>query len=119
MVIVLNQSDGESVPLASTDRRGSARGTHVRVTVRLMSRRCARPGCGQNADTTLSFDYSSRQVWLDELQPVDSPANHDLCRRHADRTQPPKGWALRDRRAAEAEIPVAESVEPVGLRYAS
>ena len=86
-----------------------------------MSRRCARPGCGQNADTTLSFDYSSRQVWLDDLHPVDSPANHDLCRRHADRTQPPKGWALRDRRSDEmpmAPVPV-ETAEPIGLRYAS
>ena len=87
-----------------------------------MSRRCARPGCGQSADTTLSFDYSSRQVWLDDLAAVDSPANHDLCRRHADRTQPPKGWALRDRRsepAAVAEPVPAASAERVELRYAS
>lgn len=80
-----------------------------------MSRRCARPGCGQAADTTLSFDYSSRQVWLDDLSPVDSPANHDLCRRHADRTQPPKGWALRDRRDP-APVVAPGGVE---LRYAS
>ena len=84
-----------------------------------MNRRCARPCCGQNADTTLSFDYSSRQVWLDELHPVDSPANHDLCRRHANRTQPPKGWALRDRRAVESEVLMADTAESVGLRYAS
>lgn len=84
-----------------------------------MNRRCARPCCGQYADTTLSFDYGSRQVWLDELQPVDSPANHDLCRRHANRTQPPKGWALRDRRVAESEVLMADTVESVGLRYAS
>ena len=65
-----------------------------------MSRRCARPGCGQPADTTLSFDYAQRLVWLDDLHFDNSPANHDLCRRHADRTQPPKGWELRDRRSA-------------------
>ncbi|MEO0493101.1 MAG: DUF3499 family protein [Actinomycetota bacterium] len=66
-----------------------------------MSRRCARPGCGQPADTTLSYAYAQRQVWLDDLHRVDSPANHDLCRRHADRTQPPKGWELRDRRRSQ------------------
>ena len=43
-----------------------------------MSRRCARPGCGQPADTTLSFAYDQRQVWLDDLWADDSPANHDL-----------------------------------------
>ncbi len=107
------------MPEASAGCRGSAPGTHVRITLSAMNRRCARPCCGQNADTTLSFDYSSRQVWLDELQPFDSPANHDLCRRHANRTQPPKGWALRDRRAAESEVLMADTVESVGLRYAS
>jgi len=85
-----------------------------------MSRRCARPGCGQSADTTLSFEYSSRQVWLDPLHPFDSPANHDLCHRHAERTHPPRGWALRDRRVAAVEAPVeTDAVEPVLLRYAS
>ena len=85
-----------------------------------MSRRCARPGCGQSADTTLSFDYSTRQVWLDALHPFDSPANHDLCGRHADRTHPPRGWALRDRRASATDAQVlVEAVEPVVLRYAS
>lgn len=86
-----------------------------------MSRRCARPGCGQPADTTLSYAYDQRQVWLDDLAPVDSPANHDLCARHAGRTQPPRGWELRDRRSDG----VPSGVEPVpatgvdGLRYAS
>lgn len=84
-----------------------------------MSRRCARPGCGQNADTTLSFDYTSRQVWLDDLAEHDSPANHDLCRPHADRTQPPKGWALRDRRADEAEAGADRRLFGIELRYAS
>jgi hypothetical protein len=46
-----------------------------------MSRRCARPGCGQPADTTLSYDYAQRLVWLDDLHLDKSPANHDLCRR--------------------------------------
>ncbi|MEQ8840616.1 MAG: DUF3499 family protein [Acidimicrobiales bacterium] len=74
-----------------------------------MNRRCARPGCGRPAATTLSYVYGQRTVWLDDLHAEDSPANHDLCAPHADRTQPPKGWDLRDRR----------SVAPVlRLRYA-
>ncbi len=86
-----------------------------------MSRRCARPGCGQPADTTLSFAYDQRQVWLDDLWPDDSPANHDLCARHADRTQPPRGWELRDRRRGEhAPAPVTPvGIADDGLRYAS
>jgi len=71
----------------------------------------------------LSFDYASRQVWLDDLAVVDSPANHDLCRRHGDRTQPPKGWALRDHRAETRPIAPALKADPqpagVELRYAS
>ena len=88
-----------------------------------MSRRCARPACGQDAVTTLSFDYASRQVWLDPLVDFDSPANHDLCRRHADRTQPPKGWALRDRRDGlgreGSAVGIDGQAEPTRLRYAS
>jgi len=46
----------------------------------------------------LSYVYAQRTVWLDDLRSEDSPANHDLCAPHADRTQPPKGWDLSDRR---------------------
>jgi len=58
---------------------------------------------------TLSYVYAQRMVWLDDLHAEDSPANHDLCGFHGDRTNPPKSWDLRDRRV----------VEPVQrLRYA-
>jgi hypothetical protein len=67
-----------------------------------MNRRCARPGCGHAADTTLSYAYGQQIVWLDDLAIEDHPANHDLCRRHAGRTQPPRGWDLRDRRSEHA-----------------
>ena len=40
-------------------------------------------------------------MWLDDLHDEDSPANHDLCSEHGDRTQPPKGWQLSDRRVQE------------------
>jgi hypothetical protein len=69
-----------------------------------MNRRCARPGCADAATTTLSYVYAQRVVWLDDLVAEDHPANHDLCDRHADRTQPPRGWELRDRRQTRAVI---------------
>lgn len=83
-----------------------------------MSRRCARPGCGEPATTTLSYAYDQRQVWLDDLWSEDSPANHDLCGRCADRTKPPKGWELRDRRTA-TRVPSPAMGMIDGLRYAS
>ncbi len=63
-----------------------------------MIRRCARPGCGSEAATTLSYAYAERVVWLDDLHENAHPANYDLCGFHARRTRPPKGWELRDRR---------------------
>ena len=47
---------------------------------------------------TLSYDYTGRNVWLDDLDRQDDPANHDLCERHAERVTAPQGWALDDRR---------------------
>lgn len=78
--------------------------------MQFVNRRCARPGCGLSATTTLSYAYPQRTVWLDDLRAEDSPANHDLCDRHADRTQPPRGWDLKDRRDRADAAPA----EPVG-----
>lgn len=66
------------------------------------ARGCARPGCAVAATATLSYEYASRTVWLDELHPEAHPANHDLCDRHADRLRPPNGWELVDRRRNRA-----------------
>jgi hypothetical protein len=63
-----------------------------------MARRCARPTCPESAVVTLSYDYTGRNVWLDDLATDDDPANHDLCERHADRVTAPQGWVLHDRR---------------------
>ena len=82
-----------------------------------MSRRCARPACGEPATATLSYAYDQRQVWLDDLWPDKSPANHDLCDTHASRTRAPKGWELRDRRTGRAMAEPPSVVD--GLRYAS
>jgi hypothetical protein len=61
-------------------------------------RLCARPGCGEAATATLSFQYASSTVWLDDLG-AKEPSSIDLCRRHADRLAPPKGWTGQDRRS--------------------
>lgn len=63
-----------------------------------MARRCARPTCSDEAVVTLAYDYTGRNVWLNDLALDDHPANHDLCERHADRVTPPRGWTLHDRR---------------------
>ena len=51
---------------------------------------------------SLSFEYHSRAMWLDRLAAEADPSAHDLCARHADRTLPPVGWTIDDRR-----VPVA------------
>jgi hypothetical protein len=60
-------------------------------------RLCARPGCGAPAAAALTFQYSTRTVWI--LDQGDDPASIDLCGPHADRTSPPRGWTSHDRRA--------------------
>lgn len=62
-------------------------------------RLCARPGCGEAATATLSFQYATSTVWLDDIG-VKEPHTIDLCGRHADRLAPPKGWTGHDRRAS-------------------
>jgi hypothetical protein len=47
---------------------------------------------------TLSYDYKGATVWLEPLALEGHPMTHDLCDRHAARTQPPRGWKLVDRR---------------------
>lgn len=69
-----------------------------------VKRRCARPGCHQLAAATLSFLYAQQIVWIDDLHVEDSPANHDLCAGHADRTRPPRGWELSDRRCGAVSV---------------
>jgi hypothetical protein len=61
-------------------------------------RLCARPGCGASATAVLTFQYSTRTVWLlDQGEP--DPAAIALCTRHADRLSAPRGWTAHDNRA--------------------
>ncbi len=63
-----------------------------------MVRSCARPGCAEPAAATLSYDYDSRRVWLESLDPESHPMHYDQCERHAERLAVPVGWTLEDRR---------------------
>ena len=67
-------------------------------TVPLMARLCSRPGCSAAASATMSYDYASRTVWLDDLHDDVDPNNYDLCPTHADRLGMPQGWSCTDRR---------------------
>jgi hypothetical protein len=49
----------------------------------------------------MSFDYTSRTVWLDDLRAEADPNAYDLCPAHADRQGVPQGWIRTDRRVTE------------------
>lgn len=70
----------------------------IRPLARVAARTCARPGCPSPASTTLSFRYEAREAVLRDLSDDRQPGSYDLCAAHADRTGPPHGWDLDDRR---------------------
>lgn len=47
----------------------------------------------------MTYDYSSRSAWLDDLAYEPDPNQYDLCPAHADRLAVPQGWFRTDRRA--------------------
>jgi hypothetical protein len=73
-----------------------------------MTRRCARPGCGEPAAATLSYQYASSIVWLDDVAPEPDPSTYDLCRRHAAGLTVPHGWSLTDGRSTAPPLYRAE-----------
>jgi hypothetical protein len=70
-----------------------------------MTRQCARPGCGQPATATLTYDYGAQAAWLERLSAEPHPMTHDLCEPHADRLSVPRGWRLDDRRVVAPLLP--------------
>jgi hypothetical protein len=58
----------------------------------------------------MTYDYSSRTAWLDDLASETDPNQYDLCPGHADRLAVPQGWHRRDRRVT--------SVRPLFARVA-
>ena len=60
-------------------------------------RQCSRPGCAEAATVTLTYQYVSAVVWLEDLHAERDPHNYDLCQRHAAHLSVPHGWSLQDR----------------------
>jgi hypothetical protein len=60
-------------------------------------RLCGRPGCGEPATASFTFNSGARAVWLDHIGRIDATAGY-ICHRHADTFLPPRGWELHDRR---------------------
>jgi hypothetical protein len=68
-----------------------------------MSIRCTR--CADPAESVMSFDYSSRAMWLDDIPADGDPGSaYPLCAVHAVRMSPPLGWTLTDRRSPMARL---------------
>jgi hypothetical protein len=59
-------------------------------------RQCSRPGCAEPATVTLTYQYASAVVWLEDLHVEREPHNYDLCQRHAAHLSVPHGWRLED-----------------------
>lgn len=58
------------------------------------TRLCARVGCGQAAEHTLTADYTDRMMAVGLLSPERTPPALDLCSKHAEALAPPEGWQL-------------------------
>jgi hypothetical protein len=63
-----------------------------------MARFCVRPDCSSEAAATMSYDYASRTVWVDDLTAESAPSGYDLCAAHADGLRVPQGWSRTERR---------------------
>lgn len=91
-----------------------------------MARRaCVRTTCTNRAETTLTFDYATQTAVLAALTEQPVPGAYDLCRAHAERTSPPRGWEMI--RLPEVDEPaappvddllaLADAIREVGLRH--
>lgn len=88
----------------------------VRSLSLAVRRPCARPACVSPAHATLSFDYSRREAWIEQLASQTDPGSYDLCAIHVSRTRAPYGWRLRDRRPVDERQPQdTPPVQPADL----
>ena len=73
-------------------------------------RGCGRPGCNAPAAAAIGFDSARQAVWL---HPLDEPeATGRLCKVHADRLRPPRGWRFFDyREPAEPQPNVTDLLD--------
>src|SRR3954452_5263419 len=69
-------------------------------TLRAMSSsHCARPGCTAAPVAVLTYDYSERTAWLDDVGGSPLGTTWLLCITHAEGLRVPVVWSLDDRRA--------------------
>ncbi len=54
----------------------------------------------------MTYGYSARMAWIDDLDPECEPCGYDLCDRHADALAVPVGWSRQDRRSPRAQLPL-------------
>jgi hypothetical protein len=75
-------------------------------------RRCSRQGCRWPASASLTFAYSQRVVWIEDLTPQLHPAAYDLCAAHAERLAVPIGWVKEDLRVVPPAVtPIRPDIE--------
>ncbi len=70
---------------------------------------CSRIGCDAPAAASFSFDALNSLAWLDTV--VEARGAGFLCRDHAERLTPPRGWSLLDRRSPEPMLFVQRRAE--------
>lgn len=59
-----------------------------------VGRPCHKAGCGGEAVATIASDYRHRVVAIGPVSPHRAPEGMDLCKRHADRFDPPANWEI-------------------------
>lgn len=82
-----------------------------------VQRGCSKTGCGRPAVATLTYVYADRNVVLGPLATYAEPHTYDLCRHHAERLTPPRGWDI-VRIAADYPDPVEEPDDLLALAHA-
>lgn len=66
----------------------------LRTLLDVPARECSRTACSHPAVSTLTFVYQDSTAVLGPLSRVSEPGAYDLCREHAERLTPPRGWDL-------------------------
>ncbi|HZU73124.1 MAG TPA: DUF3499 family protein [Acidimicrobiales bacterium] len=79
-------------------------------------RLCVRPDCSAPAEVALTYDYSQRTVWLDDLEEPMAVGAWGMCIGHANSLTVPSGWSRVDRRGQATAQPGGEeeAEEPEG-----
>lgn len=77
-------------------------------------RQCSRSGCRQTAVATITFGYAEQAVVVGPLATYAEPHTYDMCRDHAERLSPPRGWQL-TRLAVEFEDPTPDADDLLAL----